>query len=263
MSNATLIAHVGGKYRTREELDGLETPEGTRTWRPVPHHELVRELAGGLEAAGIGIVRERYATMGRTDAKLFGALDLACPTFDTEDFRLALGLRAANDQSMKIQVVTGARVFVCDNMAFSGTGGAVMLARKHTSGLDLSREVPRAVDQFLEKAEAFRLDLGRMREIELPDGAAKELIHDAFAGKRPALPVRLFPEVARLYFDDPEQRERFPDRTLWSLSNSFTEAVKSLRPGQQHLRGHEVGRYFGRALRRYVRAGVATAAEAN
>jgi hypothetical protein len=146
MSNATLIAHVGGKYRTREELDGLETPEGTRTWRPVPHHELVRELTGGLEAAGIGIVKERYATMGRTDAKLFGALDLACPTFDTADYRLALGLRAANDQSMKIQVVTGARVFVCDNMAFSGTGGAVMLARKHTSGLDLSREVPRAVD---------------------------------------------------------------------------------------------------------------------
>lgn len=252
MSNAILTVHCGGKHRSRAELEALATPEATASWKPVPHHELVRELAAGLERHQIRIAREQYATMGRDDARLFGTMDLEVPTFAAPDYRLALGLRASNDKSMAIQVIAAARVFVCDNMCFSGSGGSVVLGRKHTSGLDLGREVPRAVDSFLEKADAFRLDLEAMKGVGLVDSTAKALIHDAFAARNPVLPVRLFPQVSRLYFADEAQREKFPDRTFWSLTNSFTEAVKALRPGSQHRHGHLIGRHFGRELRRFV-----------
>lgn len=246
--NSTLMVHSGGVQRTREELATLHTPPPTPTWKPVPHAELVAELIRGLEAQGVTIARDEYCTMGKDDAKLLGTMDLRIPDLDTPDFAMGLGLRGANDRSMSIQVVAAARVFVCDNWAFSGSEGAVFLKKRHTSRLDLTAVVPPAVEQFLERAGMFRLDLDRMRDSSLSDARAKELIHDAFTGPSPVAPLRLFPTVARLYFDDEEQRAAFPERTLWSLSNSFTEAVKALRPVPRHNTGLRIGRMFGRIL---------------
>ena len=123
-----------------------------------------------------------------------------------------------------------------DNRCFSGSGGAVVLKKRHTSRLDLARVVPPAIDAYLEKAGAFRLDIDRMKYFDLTDGRAKELIYDAFANHE-VIPLRLFPRVGRLYFDDEIQRARFQDRNLWSLNNAFTEAAKELRTVPQNSCG--------------------------
>jgi hypothetical protein len=243
-----LMVHSGGIPRTREELRDLPTPAATDTWKPVPHWELVASLVEGLGQQGIAIAREQYATSHR-DARLFGVLDLLIPNVAESDYGMSLGLRGSNDKSLAIQAVAGARVFVCDNLAFSGDGGTVVLRKKHTSRLDLSRVVPPAIDAYLEKACAFRLDIERMKDAGLTDGRAKEVIFDAFA-RSPILPRRLFPIVSGLYFDDEEQRARFPDRTLWSLNNAFTEAVKILKPEPQVNGQLRIGRFFARALYR-------------
>jgi hypothetical protein len=255
--SSTLLNHAGGRRRTRDELATLSTPAPTATWQPVPHADLVGELIRGLESRGITVAREQYCTGGRDDARLFGAIDLRVADLDTPDYGMAVGLRGANDKSLAIQVIAAARVFVCDNMCFSGSDGAVCLKKKHTSRLDLAAVVPPAIDQFLERAGAFRLDIDRMRNHALTGGRAKELIYDAFAGSAPVAPVRLLPVVGRLYFDDEEQRDKFPDRSLWSLNNAFTEAVKVLRDGPQHTAGLRVGRMFGRVLHRALPAPVA------
>lgn len=244
----SLIVHAGGVRRTRQELATLHTPPPTATWRPVPHSELISALMDGLQNQGVAIARDEYATMGHQDAKLFGMMDLRISDLDTPDYTMALGLRGANDKSMSIQVIAAARVFVCDNMAFSGSDGSVVLRKRHTSRLDLAAIVPNAIDQFLERAGAFRLDLDRMRDFSLPDARAKGIIHDAFVSR--VLPLRLFPAVSQLYFRNDEQAERFPERNLWSLSNAFTEAVKALKPAPQHESGQRIGRLFGRLLHR-------------
>jgi hypothetical protein len=244
----SLIVHAGGVRRTRQELATLHTPPPTPTWRPVPHSELISSLIDGLQNQGVGIARDEYATMGNQDAKLFGVMDLRISGLDTADYTMALGLRGANDKSMAIQVIAAARVFVCDNMAFSGSDGSVVLRKRHTSRLDLVSVIPHAIDQFLERAGAFRLDLDRMKNTPLPDWRAKNIIHDAFASR--VLPLRLFPTVSQLFFRDEDQYEKFPERNLWNLSNAFTEAVKSLKPAPQHESGQRIGRFFGRQLHR-------------
>src|SRR5918998_2301750 len=246
--NSARVVHAGGTRRTRDELTTLHTPSPTATWKPVPHTDLVAELIRGLEAQGVTVAQDEYCTMGRDDARLLGTMDLRIPDLDTPEFGMGLGLRGANDKSMSIQVIAAARVFVCDNWAFSGSSGAVFLKKKHTSRLDLAAVVPPAIDQFLERAGAFRVDIDRMRDFALNDGRAKEIIHDAFASG--VLPLRLFPVVSRLYFEDEVQAEKFPDRSLWSLNNSMTEAVKALKPAPQANSGLRIGRYFGRVLHR-------------
>lgn len=248
--NATLMVHAGGIRRTRDELATLHTPDPTTTWRPVPHADLVGELIRGLERHGVAVARDDYATMGRADARLFGVMDLRVPDLDTPDFSMALGLRGSNDKTMSIQVIAAARVAVCDNMMFSGSSGAVVLRKKHTSRLDLAAVVPGAIDAFLERAGAFRLDIDRMRDLALTDARAKELIHDAFTGPAPVMPLRCLPSVSRLYFDDEEQRAKFPDRSLYALNNTMTQAVKALKPVPQHHAGLRIGRFCGRVVQR-------------
>jgi Domain of unknown function (DUF932) len=241
-----LMVHCGGIRRTRDELATLHTPSPTSTWRPVPHSELVASLLDGLAVQGVEVVREDYCTLGRDDAKLLGTLDLRISDLDSPDYSMGLGLRAANDKSLAIQFVAACRVFVCDNWAFSGSDGAVFLKRKHTARLNLRAIVPSTVEQFLERAGAFRLDIDRMKDHDLPDGRAKVIMHDAFAAG--LMPLRLFPIVSSLYFDDEAQAEKFPDRTLWSLNNAMTEALKRLRPAPQQVSGLKVGRMFGRLV---------------
>lgn len=114
--------------------------------------------------------------------------------------------------------------------------------------------MPPAIDAYQEKAGLFKLDIERMENAELNDGRAKELIFDAFA-RNAILPRRLFPIVSGLYFDDDEQRAKFPDRTLWGLNNAFTQAVKILKPSPQTNGQLRIGRFFARTL--YARPAVA------
>jgi hypothetical protein len=246
--SSKLMVHCGGVRRTRGELATLHTPPPTPTWRPVPHAELVASLLDGLAGQGVEVTRGDYCTLGRDDAKLLGTLDLRIRDLDSPDFSMGLGLRAANDKSLSIQFVAACRVFVCDNWAFSGSEGAVFLKRKHTARLNLRAIVPSTVEQFLERAGAYHLDIDRMRNHGLTDGPAKAIIHDAFAAR--LTPLRLFPVVSSLYFEDEVQAEKFPERTLWSLNNAFTEAIKRLRDARRHDAGLRIGRHFGRLLHR-------------
>lgn len=113
--NSKLMVHCGGVRRSREELATLHTPSPTATWRPVPHAELVASLIEGLAAQGVDVTREAYCTLGRNDAKLLGTMDLRVGGLDTPDFSMGLGLRAANDKSVSVQILCACRVFVCDN----------------------------------------------------------------------------------------------------------------------------------------------------
>lgn len=252
--SSTLIAHVDCKYLTRDQLEGLPTPPPTKSWKPIPHFELVSTLAAEFETRGITIVREQYAVGGFEDAKIFGTMDLAIPDVEDEFTGTSLGLRGSNDRTMKIQVIAASRVFVCDNMCFSGSTGSVCLSKKHTSRLDMAEVIPPAIDLYLDKSGAWRADIDKMREFSLTDGRAKEVIYDAFMGSRAVLPMRLLDDVHALYFDDEVQRAKFEDRTLWSLNNAFTEAVKVLKAVPQQRNGVEIGKYFGKVLHRGQRA---------
>src|SRR5437899_607173 len=81
----------------------------------------------------------------------------------------------ANDAAFALGVIAGLRVFVCDNLCFSG--GTSLLRRKHTTRLDLDLEVHRGMD----RAFASYRDLGRLleslRNTPLTDDQAKLAIY--------------------------------------------------------------------------------------
>src|SRR5882762_7059761 len=55
MENATLMSHVDTDVVTREQLGLIETPDATRSFKPVPHIELISTLEDVLRENQIAI----------------------------------------------------------------------------------------------------------------------------------------------------------------------------------------------------------------
>src|SRR5712691_4667091 len=176
MQHAELVSHVDTDLDSRAELRALPAPEATRTFKSIPHVELVDMLEIVLQQNQIRIEDERFA-LRRGGSVLFGVLQLAYG--ESPDGRAALGLRTANNKTMSIQLCAGLSVFVCDNLAFRGD--MIALRRKHTSGLNLRIELAGAVLRFQEHFGRLADEVEPLKERDLPDVEAKAMIHDAFA----------------------------------------------------------------------------------
>ena len=222
-TSATLVAHCGARKVTRSELLDIPMPEGTRTHQPLSHIGIVEALEEALSFRNLIVTRDEYA-VSQDGMKMFGIMDLNIG-FDGASF--SIGLRNANDKSMRLALTAGYRVFVCDNMAFSGD--FTPLHHKHTKNLDLRDSISIAVDRIHRTFRSTEDQVGAMKHIGLSDGDAKLFIYEAFLEKSiRGIPKALMPVVHELYFN--LNREHFESRDLWSLSNAFTSAFKKLTP---------------------------------
>src|SRR5262249_349015 len=104
---ATLMSHCGTTKITREELQTIATPEGTRTHQPVAHARIIDALLETLSFRHISVTRDEYA-VSADGMKLFGVLDLA---MEYHGVSFSIGIRNANDKSMRLALTVGYRVF--------------------------------------------------------------------------------------------------------------------------------------------------------
>lgn len=224
--SSTLMAHCGARKVTREELKEIPVPEGTKTHQPLSHYEITEVLEEALSFRFLKVVRDEYA-VSADGMKMFGVMDL---NMEYSQCRFSIGLRNANDKSMRLALTAGYRVFVCDNMAFSGD--FTPLFHKHTRNLDLKDSICIAVDRIQRGFGPMKERIEEMGQRFLTDNDAKLLIYEAFMerGIR-GVPRVLMPTVHDHYFH-PEHKA-FDARNLWSLSNAFTSAFKTLAPVKQ------------------------------
>ena len=142
MDQSQLLAHCGSSKLTRELLNLVPTPESTPTHHPLPHHTIVEALLETLAFRHISVIRDEYA-VSKDGIKMFGVLDLETAF---EGCRFSIGIRNANDKSMRLAMTVGYRVFVCDNMAFQGDFSPVLA--KHTKNFSLIDSISVGVDRM-------------------------------------------------------------------------------------------------------------------
>jgi len=233
--SATLMVHKGAVKVARNELLTIEPPPGTDTWKPIKHADLVNTLTTVLAARGLHLRKEEYAVQ-REGNLLFGVMDLAWG--ETDEHSAALGLRTSNDKTMSIQIAIGARVFVCDNLVFSGE--LIALKRRHTGKLDIEEELARAVHRYEHGYSVLGKGIEQLKSVTVPLIEARELVFNVFARK--IVPLKLFPKVAPMYVRDSASCGTI---SLWGLHNSFTTYVKYLSPGVQFEATTKLGEFFG------------------
>jgi hypothetical protein len=215
-----LLSHCGTDKVSRDSLATLPVPERTDSFQPIPHNVFIDSIEESLAYRHMRIERSEFA-VSKDGMKMFGLLEVNA---EYEGVRFAIGCRNANDKSMRLGMVAGYRVFVCDNMALSGDFRPLLA--KHTKNFDLIEAVSMGVDRIHRGWEPLKEEIQRKRKTLLPADQAKLLIYNAFTRHR--MPVSLFKTVATAYESSQDET------TLWSLENHFTEAFKKLTPIAQY-----------------------------
>lgn len=229
-----LMAHCGTTLITRADLAEINAPIGTRTHQPVRHIDVVNAVIETLGFRRINVIRDEYA-VDKTGMRMFGVMDLE------EEFagcRFSIGLRNANDKSMRLALTIGYRVFVCDNLSFRGDFTPVLA--RHSASMNLIDLVSVGVDKMQRNFAPLKEQVDVWQRTQIDDYQAKLAIYDAFVSGEIRTSSRLLPKVHKFYFED----DRFPAGTFWRLSNAFTSALKELDPLPRFQMTAKVGEFL-------------------
>ena len=219
MKSCNLILHCGAAAVERSFLKNVRTPLATETWSPIPHLRLVEQVEHALSAANLTIVNQAHALSHAGD-RYFGLIQVEAGKANG-DYALVLGLRNSHDKRFPAGIVAGAQVFVCDNLSFNGE---VELSRKHTRfiGRDLPMLTERAIGQLQEKWHGQEQRIDRYKNYAIADRDAHDLMVRAVDVG--VCPVTVLPKVVQEWREP--SHDVFKERTVWSLFNGFTEALK-------------------------------------
>ena len=233
-----LLLHCGAQVVDRQDLFEVITPNGTKTWYPIPHRDLLHEVETQLRETGFIIQGQSHA-LTHNGARYFGVIQVSLPTRNEDDFGWVVGLRNSHDKSLPAGLVAGTQVFVCDNLAFNGE---VKLSRKHTrfAMRDLRQLTNRAVGQLGDKFRDLDRRVKSYRQKYLPDRSAHDLVIRAVdCGAVTASQVPAVLEEWRK-----PSHEDFLPRNAWSLFNAFTEVYKNVNPQTAVKRGQALHGLF-------------------
>ena len=219
LADARLIMHCGGDMIAREELVNIPTPpaKGARH-QPYPFAEYVDMVHEAMTSHGLRVVDEAYGVSGNQQ-RLFGLMQLEHPSVD---FAPIVGLRGSHDQTFPRAFAAGNRVFVCDNLSFSGE---ITVSTKQTT--HVKRRLPgligSAVGRLPGMFAVMANNIERMRNHAITEAQGKGLIIDAV--KVNALPKSQILDVADEWYCPTVEAQREEPLNLWRLHNAFTQVL--------------------------------------
>lgn len=223
MSATNLILHCGGYAATEDEVFGIPTPPPTGSHHPIPHRSLVERVTDHVQRVGYTVNRREYG-LSHDGARMFGLLDLANGCAGS-DRAWSIGIRNSHDKTFVAGLCLGFRVFVCDNLWFSGE---VTIARKHTRWInrDLDRLVAEAAGKFAGFRASEEQRVAAYKGTELTDPQVHDLLVRSVDAR--VIANSYLPKVLGEWRQP--SHEEFRPRTAWSLQNAYTETLKGGNP---------------------------------
>jgi hypothetical protein len=225
---------------SRNDLASIPTPDETESWRPVAHSDVVDVLTDRAKLRGLSICAERYAVMAGAlyptpgtkielpGARLFGSIDfepIKGMPFPA-GCRPSAGIRNSHDKSFALSILSGARVFICANGVLSAEH---IVARKHTSGLDMVESIDKALDAFMDSIRSFQEMYSNLSTRRLTTTRAHSLVVElARAGAFSSSDILHVVQE----FESPRHPE-FKERNAWNLYQGCTEIMKTQSPARQ------------------------------
>lgn len=229
-----LSLHAGASAATLEQVAAVQTPAAEKGWQPIAHSDVINLVQSTLAERHL-IVRSSGFALWANGQRMFGVLELMNGE-NADDYALTIGVRNSHDKSFAAGAALGSKVFVCDNLAFSGE---ITFARKHT--VNIARDLPQLVSAAIGRLVDLRgwqdKRIAAYKAFELTDAIAHDIIVRSL-DRRVIGPMKLVDVVAE--YRTP-RHEEFAPRTAWSLFNAYTEiakgAVRQLPARTQALHG--------------------------
>ena len=180
---------------------------------------------------------EKWESVASHDSDLWGAMTIEdpkrlLPKLDrvVGGAEYSLGARHSNSQAFAASVVSGARIFVCDNGMITGDE---VLKRKHTTGLEIYSLAKEAVDLWLNRSRDTVQTFERLAEFDLSGKAGEARVNATLIGMGEAGAVGWGKIGSILREWRAPRHDAWKPRNGWSLYNCVTEIGKAFSPQRQ------------------------------
>lgn len=211
MSNSTLL---GTNYVSEAEVFNVPAVPFTKTFHPVHHSDFITVVKEAVTAVGMNIIKQEFVLAGKNQEKMFGVFDL---NHGSSELCWSIGLRNSMDKSLSLSLTSGTRVFVCENLCFSGD---FLIVKRHTSSLDIDElafMAFRAMRQMIPRLQKFQKWHEGLRNFSLPTKDMKILLVEIMT--QMVIPPSKFCQFNNLYHN-------VYDNTLWGLHECCTDVLK-------------------------------------
>lgn len=218
-----LCLHSGAYTVERDDVYAVETPEATDSHYPIPHSLLLEEVERNLSDNGFDLVAQSHALSGDNGSRYFGLMEVQRKEQQENSlYNLVIGLRNTHDMTYSAALAMGNRVFVCDNLSFSGE---VLIGRRHTK--NIARDIPLMIPRAFEALSLERVNMENRIEAyqrtEISNIQANDFLFRSVVDEK-IFPISKLPHIVREWRSP--QHEEFEPRTVWSLVNAYTEVAK-------------------------------------
>lgn len=228
MAKANMTLHVDANCTTFADLCNLPDPDprGNRHV-PVRHEKVILDARKAFDAVGLCVAQERIALTKDTH-RMFATFDLAPQCVDVELARdgfatVSVGVRNSHDMRFALGAVGGSRVFVCDNLAFSG---GIVASRKHEAGIDPLDLYAEVLQECMTRGATHLAALGNTARVPIGDKDAFQFFGLALLAG--AMNQAQHQKAAELWFKARDDKDdKYHARTLWSAYNCVTDAYHS------------------------------------
>jgi hypothetical protein len=206
-------ALLGSNRVSEAEVINVPDVPFTRTFHPVHHRDVIRLVREGLQAVGLEVTRSEYV-LAAEGMRMFGVYDLS---YSNGELCWSIGIRNSLNKSMSLGITAGTRVFVCENLCFSGE---FLAFRRHTAGLDLDELAflaYKSVKKMIPLLKAFQAWHEGLHGFPLTEADAKILMVEVMTQN--VLPPSKFHQFRGLYgnvYDD----------SLWGFHEAATDVLK-------------------------------------
>lgn len=211
MSQSTLI---GNNRVTEAEVIHVPAVPFTKSFHPVHHRQVLDAIRSGVVATGLEIVKTEYV-LANNGNRMFGIWDL---NGGNDELCWSIGIRNSMDKSMALGITAGTRVFVCENLAFSGE---FVEFRRHTKGLiydELEFMAYRAMKKMVSNLTKFQAWHEGLKNFSLTEWDAKILLVEIMTNS--IIPPSKFTRFSELYFGG------VYDHTLWGFHETVTDVLR-------------------------------------
>ena len=215
-----LSLHCGGSLADWDTVRAVKTPEQTGTHFPISHEELVDSTLLALRGGGFEVKEQAHA-LSKEGANYFGLLEVGNGG-DGRDFGMVVGLRNSHCKDFSASLAAGNRVFVCDNLSFSGE---VTIARKHTRNIlrDLQSLFVQAIGRLTDLHGLQHLRVDRYKEAEIGDVQVHDLLVRSIVNGV-ICQSKLLKVLGQ--WNEPDQEEFAQAHNVWRLQNAITAVQK-------------------------------------
>lgn len=210
-----LYMHCGAEPVHLEQIAMLTPPPATDTHFPIPHIDVYNTALEKITGAGYEVISAQHYT-NREHAHYFSLMELE---HENSDAATMLALRNSWDMVFRASLAIGARVFVCDNLSFSGD---IVVGHKNTAhGLDrLPERFEEAVKRIKLMQKRQELRFAEYKQAPLDDFTADHLVMECY--RRGIVNLQRIGKVNQEWY---EPSADHGDKRVWRFFNAVTAAL--------------------------------------